>query len=192
MAFSPSTTLLIGTCVLGMTACAATSRSLVESGHAKLLPETVVVELLSIKGLIDTKGQRISAQTRTSDCKNGVGTVKLDSGAQAEYIPNVVASQSTPLDTLFRQLCEAGMPIYRQQEEDWNRRVAEMTPEQRAAQKKLLFELYLSQQNQQVESNRNASQERAAKSIADAVRDSKKTTTICTSSTPWYIKCETK
>ena len=99
--------------------------SVVESGHAKLLPETVVVELLSIKGLIDTKGQRISAQTRTSDCKNGVGTLKLDSGAQAEYIPNVVASQSTPWDTLFRQLCEAGMPIYRQQEEDWNRSVVE-------------------------------------------------------------------
>lgn len=183
---------VIGSCVLGITACAVTSRSSIESGQARLLPETVVVDMLSIKGVLDNNGKRFSAQTRTSDCKNGTGTVQLNSGSYTEYIGNVVASQPTPSDRLFRQLCDIGMPKYRQQEEDWNRKIAEMTPEQREAQRKLLIEFYLSQQRQQVESNRNASQERAAKSIADALRDSQKTTTICTSSTPWYVKCETK
>lgn len=192
MTFSPSTRFLIGACILNITACASTSRSSVESGQAKLLPETVTVELASIRGIMDNNGQRISVQTKTSDCKSGVGALQLNSGPYTEYIPNVVGSQSTPIDSLFRQLCEAGMPIYRKQEADWNRKFAEMTPEQREFQRQLLIQLYLSQQKQQTESDRNASQERAAKGIADALRDSKKTTTICTSSTPWYVKCETK
>jgi hypothetical protein len=67
-----------------------------------------------------------------------------------------------------------------------------MSPEEREAERRMLLQLLLLQQGQQADAARNASKERAAKTLADSIRGSKKTTTICTTSTPWYVTCETK
>ena len=172
--------------------CAISPKASLEAGEAKLMAGTVTVDVISIKGIVEVKGKRTGVQTYISDCRNGHGNLRVDAIPYAEYVPNVVASQTSPADRVFSELCQQGLPIAVRDEAERARRFAAMTPEEREAQRRALRELFLMQQSQQSEAARNASRERAAESIGSAIRDSSKTTTTCTASTPWYVKCETK
>ena len=100
-------------------------------------------------------------------------------------IDNVVLNGSRPADQLFTQLCSAGLPNAYGMAAERDRLEAAKTPEQRAAERRMLHELLLLQLQ-------NASRERAARELGNAVRDSRPTTTDCESTGRGKFSCLTQ
>lgn len=183
-------TVAIWTAIL--TGCATSPKASIEAGDARLIDGTVSVDLFKVKALVALKDQRASVWMYITDCRQGNGTLWVDDGSYSEAVNNVIARASRPADQLFALICREGLPIAQRDEEARERRRAAMTPEEREAERRMIFQLLLLQQSQQAESARNASRERAARAISDALKDSKKSTTDCTATSPLTVRCETK
>ena len=87
-----------------LSGCAGT-RTVIQSGNARLLPNTVSESGGFIYGLIEANDRRHQVSIFTSDCERGTGTLFLDDSTGP--INNVLRAGNKPEDDLFRQLCAA-------------------------------------------------------------------------------------
>lgn len=146
-----------------------------------------------MEALVAVKERRVKVSTYIFECQRGNGNLKIDYGAyNVGFVNNVIATSSRPADRLFATICRQGLPIARRNDEASERRRAAMTPEEREAERRMLREVFLIQQSQQAEFERNASRERAAQNLAGAIKESKKSTTNCIETSQSAIRCVTK
>lgn len=172
--------------------CATSPRASIIAGEARVIDGTLSVDFLKVKALVAFKDDRAGISAYISDCRQGNGTLWIESSTYTEPFRNVVASAPTAPDQLFSRLCSEGLPRALRDEQMRERRRAAMTPEERETERSALLLLLKLQQAQQAESARNASRERAAQTAADALKESKKSTTECKETSSTSIRCETK
>ena len=172
--------------------CATSPKDAVEAGDAKIIDGTIRGTPFQIHALVAIKNERASVSTNVFECRQGNGSLWVNGIGAIGYVRNLVASSTKPADQLFAELCRVGLPAAKQAEDTMNRRRAAMTPEERAAESRMALDVFKMYQGQQNEAERNASQERAAREIGEAIKDTKKTTTVCTSVSPGDVRCVTK
>ena len=95
-------------------------------GHAQLIPGSVSVSIwgqdYKVHGIVELRqGQRVGLETFASDCIRGIGTVNsagfttLDPyiGRPSGWLsfPNAIAAAGTPLDVIFKGICDQGIPL---------------------------------------------------------------------------------
>ena len=179
-------------CALLLIGCVSSPRFAILKGKAEVIAGTVSADLTQVKGIVAFSSSRVTVTTFISDCKKGNGSLRIEGSSYSEPIDNLIVGASNPADQVFSQLCREGLPIDARNEQERDRRWASMTPEQREAERGALLQLLQLQLTAQRNASRNASQERAAKELADAIRDSKKSTTECREVGASKVKCETK
>lgn len=179
------------TTVALLAGCATQPDTALIAGRATLIPGTVRVDLVSVKALLSVDNERYAAQVFVSDCRAGIGAFWFDAPHYAR-VENLVASGSTPADKMFAQICNEALPIVLANEAAQEKRWANLTPEQRAAEAQILMQLLMFEERQQSDRARADANERAERGIEDAIRDGRKTSTECISPDFQTIRCTTE
>lgn len=183
--------LVAATIVALLAGCATQPDTALIAGRATLIPGTVHVDFVSAKALLSVDNERYAAKVFVSDCRAGIGAIWFEAPHHA-LVENLVASGSTSADKMFAQICSEALPIVLANEAAQERRLANLTPEQRAAEAQILMQLLMFEELQQSDRARANANERAVKGIEDAIRDSRKTSTECISPNFQTIRCTTE
>lgn len=177
-------TLLVG-------GCATTAHDVVTGGKATVIPGTVNVRPYGsnymLSALVEVGGERKRFETFATDCQKEQGALR--SSGRDVYIDNNILNGPKPSDKLFTEICEQGMPeAYRLNDANEERRAA-LTPAQRAAedQRRAAAANAVLQHMLQTQQ-----QERRDAAIRDAIRESKKSTTVCRTDRSGEVSCETR
>lgn len=100
--------------LLGCANLATSTETRIEQGEARLLPETVVVGSdapSAITALVLIKGERKGIAILSSECKDGVGSIRVfeETGEKGFRQVSAFARGESPPDKLFATVCEIGL-----------------------------------------------------------------------------------
>jgi hypothetical protein len=181
-----------------MAGCSSTPQKEINAGRAKLLPGTVsVIGSTTGNFIVDfNEFGRFKGEVSVSECKKGSGDIRFIGVQNGSYVSNLLRNGSTLTDKLFDEVCSHIMPVATKNERDENRKRANMTPEQRAQERRgssdsdnsSLLRLMIQQQMMQ---DSNSAADTRNRELIDAIKP-QPSQTNCTRDGWGNVRCNTR